>query len=80
MNANATKDNVSKPKAPVELDDIGALPEVRRAGISASDVVGLIAVVSMLGWAYEPYLAWLYEAWNRSRNTRTASSCCRSPW
>jgi exosortase len=69
MNANATKDNASKPKAPVELDDIGALPEVRRAGISASDVVGLIAVISMLGWAYDHVLRSLYAAWNQPEYT-----------
>ena len=68
MNLDARKDDNAKPKAPAELD-AEALPDVPRPGLSAGDVIGLIAVTSALGWAYEPNLAALYKAWNEPEYT-----------
>ena len=69
MNADARKDELSKPKAPAEPVGAQAPTEARRPGLPASDVVGLIAVATTLGWAYEPNLVSLYHAWNEPEYT-----------
>lgn len=68
MNADASRVENPTPTAPADLD-AEALPEAPRAAISPADVVSLIAVLSALGWAYEPNLAALYKAWNEPEYT-----------
>ena len=69
MNVDARKDELSKLKAPAEPGVAQAPPEALRAGLPAGDVVGLIAVATALGWAYEPNLVSLYHAWNEPEYT-----------